>query len=62
MRIDTYRFGHVDIGGHGYDADVIIFPDHVQAYWRRQAGHRLAREDLATVLAEQPQVLVVSTG
>jgi hypothetical protein len=62
MRIDTYRFGHVDIEGHGYDGDVIIFPDHVQAHWWRQAGHRLAREDVATVLAEQPKVLVVGTG
>jgi hypothetical protein len=62
MRIDTYRFGHVDIEGRGYDADVIIVPDHVQAHRWRQGEQRLAREDLATVLAEQPEVLVVGTG
>lgn len=62
MHIDQYRFGHIDIAGHGYDADVIIFPDRVQASWWRRQGHRLAPEDLRTVLAERPEVLVVGTG
>jgi hypothetical protein len=62
MHIDNYRFGRIDIEGQGYDADVIVFPDHVQAHWRRQSGHRLALEDLATVLAERPEVLVLGTG
>jgi hypothetical protein len=62
MHIDQYRFGHVDIEGHSYDADVIIFPGHVQERWWRQEGHSLAREDLETVLAEKPDVLVVGTG
>ena len=62
MHIDNYRFGHIDIAGDGYDADVIIFPDHVQERWWRREGHRLAQEDLETVLAEKPEVLVVGTG
>ncbi len=62
MHIDQYRFGHIDIESHSYDADVIIFPDHVQERWWRQEGHRLARDDLDTVLAEKPDVLVVGTG
>ena len=62
MRIDQYHFGHIDIEGDGYDADVIIFPDHVQERWWRKEGHRLAREDLDTVLAEKPELLVVGTG
>jgi hypothetical protein len=62
MHIDNYRFGHIDIAGHGYDADIIIFPDHVQARWWRQEGHRLGGQDLDTVLAEKPDVLVVGTG
>ena len=62
MHIDDYRFGHIAVGGQSYDADVLIFPDHVQERWRRQAGHRLAQEDLATVLADKPEVLVVGTG
>ena len=62
MHIDHYRFGQIDIEGQSYDADVIVFPKHVQARWWRQEGHRLALEDLATVLAERPEVLVVGTG
>jgi hypothetical protein len=62
MHIDQYRFGHIDIEGQSFDADVIIFPDHVQERWWRREGHRLAQEDLETVLAEKPEVLVVATG
>jgi len=62
MRIDRYDFGHIDIEGRSYDADVIVFPDHVQERWWRQEGHRLAPEDLASVLAEKPEVLIVGTG
>jgi len=62
MQIDQYRFGHIAIEGHSYDADVIIFPGHVQDHWWRKEGHRLAREDLETVLTEKPEVLVVGTG
>lgn len=62
MHIDENRFGHIDIEGHGYNADVIIFPGHVQERWWRQQGHRLARDDLEPVLAEKPEVLVVGTG
>ena len=56
MHIDQYHFGHIDIEGHGYDTDVIIFPDRVQDRWWRQEGHRLAREDLDTVLADKPEL------
>ena len=62
MHIDHYSFGRIGIEGHSYDADVIVFPDHVQERWWRREGHRLAREDLETVLAENPQILVIGTG
>jgi hypothetical protein len=62
MHIDDYRFGHISVGGQNYDADLIVFPDHVQQGWWRREGHRLAREDLEAVLADAPQVLVVGTG
>ena len=62
MHIDRYDFGHIDIDGHGHDADVIVFPDHVQERWWRREGHRLAPEDLTSVLAEKPEVLIVGTG
>ena len=62
MRIDRYDFGHIDIEGRSYDADVIVFSDHVQERWWRREGHRLAPEDLTSVLAEKPEVLIVGTG
>ena len=61
MHIDQYSFGHIDIAGDSYDADVIIFLDRVQDRWWRQEGHRLTREDLDTVLADKPELLVVGT-
>jgi hypothetical protein len=58
MEIDHYTFGRIRIAGRDYDADVIIFPGHVQERWWRGEGHRLALEDLETVLADMPQVFV----
>ncbi|MGD8913750.1 MAG: MTH938/NDUFAF3 family protein [Candidatus Thiodiazotropha sp.] len=62
MEIDHYTFGRISISGREYDADIIIFPDHVQERWHRRQGHRLAPEDLETVIAETPQLLVIGTG
>jgi len=62
MNIDHYSFGRIGIGGHDYDADVIIFPDHVQERWWRREGHRLGIEDLKTVIADAPPLLVIGTG
>lgn len=62
MRIDHYRFGHIGVAGRDYDTDLIIFPDRVHLNWRRREGHRLDLQDLANVLAETPEVLVIGTG
>jgi len=60
--IESYRFGHVEINGRAYTSDVIIYPDHVDASWRRQEGHRLGIADLKEALAARPEVLIVGTG
>jgi hypothetical protein len=62
MRIDHYRFGHIGVGGRDYDADLIIFPDRVESNWWRREGHCLNPQDLATVLAEAPELLLIGTG
>jgi hypothetical protein len=62
MQIDDYRFGHISIDERDCDANLIVFPDRVQSGWRRDEGHRLAPEDLETVLADAPQALIVGTG
>jgi hypothetical protein len=60
--IDSYSFGQIVIDGRTYRRDLLIFPDRVEADWWRAEGHELAVADLAGVLADPPQVLVVGTG
>lgn len=62
MTIDDYSFGRIVIDGKAYTADVIIYPDRVDATWWRREGHRLAPEDLPGVLSDPPEVLVIGTG
>ena len=59
--IDSYQFGLVVISGKRYTSDVIIFPDRVKEGWRREAGYQLRLGDIAEVMAENPEVLVVGT-
>ena len=60
--IDSYRFGEIVIEGKKYSDDVIIFPDRVKDNWWRKTGHELCLEDIAEVISEKPDVLVVGTG
>ena len=60
--IDSYHFGEIIIDGKNYSSDVVIFPDRVQNNWWRKTGHELCLEDIARVITENPEVLVVGTG
>ena len=60
--IDSYRFGQVVVSGKKYTSDVIIFPDRVRGNWWRKTGHQLCLKDIAEVMTENPEVLVVGTG
>jgi len=60
--IDTYEFGRIVIGGQEYRADVVVYPDRVDASWWRAEGHSLCMADLAGALAAEPEVLVVGRG
>jgi len=62
MHIDSYQFGKIVIDGVSYNSDVIILSDSVQSNWLRRQGHSLAAEDLKTVIAEAPSVLIVGCG
>lgn len=62
MHIDSYRFGEIVIDGASYSSDVIILADSVQSNWWRKQGHSLAAEDLKTIIAAKPSVLVVGRG
>ncbi len=60
--IDSYQFGLIVVSGKKYTSDVIIFPDRVRDNWWRKTGHRLCLKDIAEVMTENPEVLVVGTG
>ena len=60
--IDSFKFGLITIGGKRYSSDVMIFPDRVRGDWRRGNGHRLCLGDLAEVISERPDVIIIGTG
>lgn len=61
-RISGYRFGHVVVDGQTHTRDVIVLPTRVVGNWWREDGHGLVLEDLAGVLDELPERLVVGCG
>lgn len=62
MKITNYRFGTIEIDGTRYTKDVIIASGKIIDNWRRKEGHKLHEEDIATIIEEKPDVLVVGTG
>jgi hypothetical protein len=62
MHIDLYQFGEIVIDGAGYNSDCIILGATIQPNWRRKQGHILSAEDLETVIAAKPSVIVVGCG
>ncbi len=62
LKVDSYRFGEVNIDGQVFRKDVIIFPKRVFPNWRRATGHSLCMEDLSSVLKDPPKVLILGQG
>lgn len=62
MEITHYAFGAIVIDNKSYHTDVIITSDSVNDNWWRQDGHNLAIEDLADIIASNPDVVVIGTG
>jgi hypothetical protein len=62
MKIDSYSFGSIVIGGKEYTSDVLIFGDELKPDWWRVQGHRLRIEDLSWILKRKPEVLVIGQG
>jgi hypothetical protein len=60
--IHDYRFGHIIIDGQEHTKDVIILPDRVVPNWWRKDGHSLVLDDLAEVIQDLPQTLIVGSG
>jgi len=61
-RLEEYRFGRLLVDGREESRDVIVLPDRVVREWWRRDGHALVLDDLAGVLDELPERLVVGTG
>ena len=62
MKITDYSFGRITVDGQTYTSDVIIHGDDINDKWWRDTGHRLAVTDLADVVQDRPEVLIVGTG
>jgi hypothetical protein len=60
--IDDYSFGHIVIDGRPHSHDVIVLPTRIVTDWWRKDGHSLVIEDLAGVLDELPEHLIVGCG
>jgi hypothetical protein len=58
MRIDSYHFGEIVIAGKEYKADVMIYGNEVESWWREQ-GHQLQLKDLDWLLEQEPPEVVV---
>ena len=61
-RIEGYRFGRVLVDGEEQTGDVIVLPERVLTGWWRADGHRLVLADLADVIEDLPERLLVGTG
>ncbi len=62
MRIDSYSFGKIVMGGVTYTKDLKVFPDRVVPDWWRKEGHLLDCDDMEDVFSFKPEVIVVGTG
>ncbi len=61
-RVGDYAFGRIVVDGREERADLILLPGRTVSHWWRRRGHELVIEDLAEVLPELPERLVIGTG
>lgn len=61
-RLDDYSFGRIAVDGLEQTRDLIVLPGRVVTNWWRRDGHSLVLEDLAEVLDELPERLIVGIG
>ena len=62
MEITDCAFGQLTVDGVAGGEDLIIHAGRVHADWWRRKGHSLCMEDLAVVLDDPPEVLVIGRG
>ncbi len=62
MKIDSFSFGNISIGGKTFTQDVIVFADRVQSPWVREEEHRPQIIEFAEIVRAEPDVLIIGTG
>ena len=63
MKINSYSFGSMNIGGKHYSSDLIIYPDgRINGSWWRKRGHNLCIKDLDRTVEVKPEIVVIGTG
>jgi hypothetical protein len=61
-RVGDYSFGRIVVDGHEEQTDLILLPNRTVSHWWRRHGHELVIEDLAEVLPELPERLLIGSG
>jgi hypothetical protein len=62
MRIESFSFGNITIGGKNYTTDVIVYPDRVDSNWVREEEHRHQISEFANIIKTEPEILIIGTG
>src|SRR5450759_3192339 len=57
-----YGAGYVEINREKYEANIIVFPDHLVTNWALGGFESLAREDFASLLDWKPEIVLLGTG
>jgi len=63
MKIEGFAFGSITIDGKTYYSDLIIYPDGtIEDNWWRKSSHLLSKEDIASLIEKDPDVIIAGTG
>jgi len=62
MKIESYRFGHIEIDGKGYGHDIKLIGDRVVPDWWRGQGHLVEVSDVQDLLNAEAEICIFGTG
>ncbi len=62
MKIQSYRFGHIEIDGKVYHDDIKLVGNKVVPSWWRSSGHLVEPRDIDDLLHADAEVCIFGTG
>ncbi|MBW1741368.1 MAG: hypothetical protein JRJ42_09600 [Deltaproteobacteria bacterium] len=62
MKIQSYRFGHIEIDGNSYRDDVKLIGEKVVPGWWRSQGHLVQLKDVQDLLNADAEICIFGTG